>query len=132
MITKNPDYRTAIPVFEKFPEIQAVYLFGSQATGKLHAQSDVDFGFVADRNIKEELGIELVKAGFSNFSLVFIPEATLLLQFEIVRMNKIIYEKDGFPRGDFFSRIVRMYRDFRPYKEIQIKYLKERILNDRS
>lgn len=98
----NPHYEKAIPVFANFPEIQAVYLFGSQATGRTHEESDVDFGFMADKNVKEELSTELVKSGFYNFSLVYIPDATLLMQFEIVRMNRIIYERQDFDRGSFF------------------------------
>ena len=129
MQVPNPPYENAIPVFEKFLEIQAVYLFGSQATGKTHAESDTDFGFIADRNLREELSTELVKIGFTNFSLVYIPEATLLLQFEIVRMNKLIYARHDFDRGSFFSRIVRMYQDFQPYRDVQREEYKKRVLN---
>jgi|JI102314A1RNA_FD_contig_31_7396750_length_665_multi_2_in_0_out_0_1 predicted nucleotidyltransferase len=129
MQVPNPPYENAIPVFEKFLEIQAVYLFGSQATGKTHAESDTDFGFIADRNLREELSTELVKIGFTNFSLVYIPEATLLLQFEIVRMNKLIYARPDFDRGSFFSRIVRMYQDFQPYRDVQREEYKKRVLN---
>lgn len=129
MQVPNPPYENAIPVFEKFLEIQAVYLFGSQATGKTHAESDTDFGFTADKNVREELSTELVKIGFTNFSLVYIPEATLLLQFEIVRMNKLIYARPDFDRGSFFSRIVRMYQDFQPYRDVQREEYKKRVLN---
>lgn len=127
--TPNPPYQNAIPVFKEFLEIQAVYLFGSQATGQTHSESDTDFGFVADRNCKSELSLELVKIGFINFSLVYMPEATLLLQFEIVRINKLIYERADFDRGSFFSRIVRMYQDFQPYRDVQREEYKKRILN---
>lgn len=129
ILIPNPHFQNAIPVFKKFSEIQAVYLFGSQATGKTHSESDTDFGFVADRNCKEELSLELVKIGFINFSLAYIPEATLLMQFEIVRMNKLIYERSDFDRGSFFSRIVRMYQDFQPYRDVQREEYKKRILN---
>ncbi len=129
MQVPNPPYENAIPVFEKFLEIKAVYLFGSQATGETHAESDTDFGFTADKNVREELSTELVKIGFTNFSLVYIPEATLLLQFEIVRMNKLIYARPDFDRGSFFSRIVRMYQDFQPYRDVQREEYKKRVLN---
>ncbi len=129
ILIPNPHFQNAIPVFKKFSEIQAVYLFGSQATGKNHSESDTDFGFVADKNCKDELSLELVKIGFVNFSLVFMPEANLLMQFEIVRMNKLIYERSDFDRGSFFSRIVRMYQDFQPYRDVQREEYKKRILN---
>jgi predicted nucleotidyltransferase len=125
----NPPFEVAIPVFQEFSELQAVYLFGSHATGKTHPESDIDFGFMADTDISDELGFQLVKAGFSNFDLIYIPKATLLLQFEIVRKNKIIYARSDYDRGYYFSKIVRMYKDFQPYRDFQRKCLKERILN---
>lgn len=125
----NPPYETAIPVFQKFPEVQAVYLFGSVATGTTHAESDVDFGFMADKNIKDELSLELVKAGFGNFSLVYIPEATPVLQFEIVSLNQPIYEREDFDRGSFFSKIIRYYMDIEYYYSIQRAFYKERFLS---
>ncbi len=131
MIYKNPDYKTAIPIFQKFPDLQAVYLFGSQATGKTHRESDVDFGFIADENIKDKLSLELVSAGFGNFSLVYLPEATPLLQFEIVRMNQLLYERTDFDRGSYFSRIVRTYRDYSHLYQIQRIFLRERILSEK-
>ncbi|HMV43398.1 MAG TPA: nucleotidyltransferase domain-containing protein [Leptospiraceae bacterium] len=125
----NPSYETAIPIFQKFNDLQAVYLFGSVATGQTNAESDVDFGFVADKNIKDELSLELIKAGFGNFSLVYIPEATPVLQFEIVDKNFILYQKPDFDTSSFRSKIIKVYLDMEYYKGIQRQYLKERILN---
>jgi predicted nucleotidyltransferase len=125
----NPHYENAIPVFQKFPELQAVYLFGSVATQTTHAESDVDFGFMAEANIKEELSTELIRSGFGNFSLVFIPEATPVLQFEIIDKNYIIYQRLDFDLASFRSKIIKIYIDMEYYKEIQRKYLKERILS---
>jgi hypothetical protein len=125
----NPPYQKSIPVFLKFPEIQAVYLFGSVATGRENPESDVDFGFMAVRNIKDELSTELIKIGFGNFSLVYIPEATPVLQFEIVKLNRLIYARNDFDRGSFFSKIVRYYMDIDYYYAIQRDFYKERFLS---
>jgi predicted nucleotidyltransferase len=70
---QNPHYSVAIPVFSQFTEIQAVYLFGSQASGNVHVESDIDFGFMADTNCKDRLETKLIEVGFYNFSLVYIP-----------------------------------------------------------
>ncbi|MCP5498573.1 MAG: nucleotidyltransferase domain-containing protein [Leptospiraceae bacterium] len=125
----NPHYTKAIPIFESFPQIQVVYLFGSHASGKTHAESDLDFGFMAESNIKDDLSLKLIKAGFGEFSLVYMPEATLLLQFEIVKWNNIVYQKRDYDPNSFYSKTLRMYFDMEYYKEIQRKYLKERILH---
>lgn len=130
MLLVNPPYQKAIPIFAQFPDIQVVFLFGSMANGNIHKESDIDFGFLAERNTKEELSTELIKAGFCNFSLVYIPEANLSMQFEIIRWNKILYEKVGFDTSSFISRIVRMYKDIEYYYIVQAKIYKESFLNE--
>ena len=37
-----PDLKLLPEVFKKYPDIQAVYLFGSVAGGKANSQSDID------------------------------------------------------------------------------------------
>jgi len=37
-------------VFKRYPAIQAVYLFGSSASGRTHAESDLDQAVLADGN----------------------------------------------------------------------------------
>ena len=125
----NPEYQAALPVFSGFSALQAVYLFGSVANGKQHKESDIDFGFFAENNIYEELATALVQQGFSNFDLVYVPEANLTLQFEIIHKNHLIYNREDFDRGYWFSKILRMYFDFQPYREFQRQCLKERILD---
>ena len=41
-----PDLRTLAKVFQKYPDIQAVYLFGSFADGNVHRESDLDLAIV--------------------------------------------------------------------------------------
>ncbi len=59
----NPDPEVAIPIFAKFQEIQAVYLFGSHAGGRLHEESDVDFGYLAERNLYDEY-MEILESAY--------------------------------------------------------------------
>ena len=57
--TKNPDLGLLPGIFANYPTVQAVYLFGSQASGKLNAQSDLDLAIVpVDRGVREK------KAGY--------------------------------------------------------------------
>ncbi len=43
---KDLDWVALRKVFQGYPEVQAVYLFGSHATGRLHLDSDVDLAWV--------------------------------------------------------------------------------------
>lgn len=76
-----------------------------------------------------EILAELVRNGFDNVDLVLVEGNDLVLDYEAVRLNRIIYAREDFSTGAAYSLIVRRYLDFLPYLEIQRKALKERILN---
>jgi predicted nucleotidyltransferase len=45
---RHPPLSILKTIFEKYPEVQAVYLFGSIATGRANAGSDLDLAVLAD------------------------------------------------------------------------------------
>ena len=133
---KNPDLKTLANVFERYPDIDAVYLFGSSVHGRVHPESDLDLAIIPGdrslRNKKLEILADLARLGFCNVDLVFLDGTDLVLQYEAVRQNALIYQKPGFDRGETYSRIVRQYLDFYPYLCVQRKAYKKRILNGKS
>ena len=130
---KNSDLKTLVSVFERYPEIDAVYLFGSSVHGRVHPESDLDLAIIpGDRNLRNkklEILADLARLGFCNVDLVFLDGTDIVLQYEAVRQNTLVYQKAGFDRGETYSRIVRQYLDFYPYLCVQRKAYKKRILN---
>lgn len=130
---KEPDTKILSTIFRQYPEIAAVYLFGSMATGKVHQESDLDLAIVEkDKAIwgkKLDILADLIREGFDNVDLVFLGKADIVLQYEAVRMNRVIYQCRDFDRGEFYSRIVRKYLDFYPYLKVQREAYKERMLS---
>lgn len=120
-------------VFGQFPEIRAVYVFGSAATGKRRPDSDLDLAvFAGDESFqtrKLDVLTELTREGFDAIDLVFLNTADTITQYEAVRLNKLIYTTAGFDRGSYYSKIVREYLDLLPYLEVQRKAYKERLLS---
>ena len=120
-------------VLARYPEIQAVYLFGSVATGTQHSDSDLDMALVPRsktlRRQKLDILADLAQVGFDNVDLVILDTKDLVLQYEVVRHNQIIYHTPDFESGAFYSNIVRKYLDFLPYLEVQRQAYKRRILN---
>ncbi len=120
-------------VFSGYTEIEAVYLFGSAALEESVKYHDIDLGIVySDAAIvgkKIELYTRLIKQGFDDVDIVFFNTADLVLQFEIIHHNKLIYRKVGFNHGELFSITIRKCFDFQPYLEVQRRALKKRILN---
>jgi uncharacterized protein len=120
-------------VFDKYDEIEAVYLFGSAAKGAIHPESDLDIGIVAgDPSLcqrKLDILTDLAKIGFCSVDLVFLDTKDIVMRFEVVKHNRVIYQKSGFDRCEMFSRTLRMYFDFLPHLRIQREYFKRRVLS---
>ena len=131
-----PDFEHLKTVFAQFPQIQAVYLFGSLACGRGRPESDLDLAVVSghDRSSSEKLDIlaRLAKEGFCNVDLVFLPKDDIVLQYEAVRMNRVAYRRSDFDCAAFYSLVIRRYLDFLPYLKVQRQAYKERILHGQA
>ena len=128
-----PNLKILPEIFKKFKDIKAVYLFGSHATGKTHNESDIDLAIVpANSKLKDnklEILTELTKYGFCHVDLVFLDINDIVMKFEAVRYNKIIYKSNNFEHDEYFSKVLRQYFDFLPYLNVQREAYKERILS---
>ncbi|MEK7562204.1 MAG: nucleotidyltransferase domain-containing protein [Patescibacteria group bacterium] len=52
------------PIFERYPEVKLVYLFGSRATGKIGPLSDYDFAvYLDEKDAKKRLELRLKLIG---------------------------------------------------------------------
>ena len=120
-------------VFQEYPAIQAVYLFGSRATGKTHPGSDLDIAVVPGNNRirSQKLNIltDLARQGIDNIDLVVLDTEDIVLKYEAVKRNQLIYQTEKFNRGEMFSRVVRQYLDFKPYLKVQREAFKRRLNN---
>lgn len=130
----HPDLNLLPEIFRAYPAVQAVYLFGSVAAGKTHRESDLDLAVVprdsSVRQQKLEMLADLAARGFCNVDLVFLDTNDIVLKFEAVRQNRLVYEAEDFDRGSYFSLIIRQYFDFLPYLRVQREAYKRRILED--
>lgn len=119
-------------VFKSYPDIQAVYLFGSSASGRVHPESDLDLAVVPrhPRVVSRKLDIlaDLARVGFCDVDLVFLNTDDIVLNYEAVRQNQLVYQSEDFDRGGYYSQVVGKYLDFLPYLEVQRQAYRRRIL----
>lgn len=137
------DIRTELPalhvlpeIFRKYPVIDAVYLFGSTATGLRHRESDLDLVIIPAEEIthrfKLDLLTDLARHGFCNVDLVILDTNDIVIKYEAVRLNQLIYSSESFDPAGTYSRIVRQYLDFLPYLGMQRIAYKRRILSGQA
>ena len=128
-----PDLELLPQIFQNYPDILAVYLFGSAVTGRTHAESDLDLAIVprspALQQKKLDLLADLVRHGFDHVDLVIIDSNKIVMQFEAVQQNRLLYQAKDFEHSSYFSKVVRQYIDFEPFLRVQRLAQKRRILN---
>ena len=132
-VPEFPDLSLLADVFKKYPRVQAVYLFGSAAGGRMHPESDLDLALAGSPDLRaQKLDIlaDLARTGFTEVDLVILDKADIVLRFEAVRLNRLVYRAEGFDAGGFYSLILRQYFDFLPYLKTQREAYKQRILHD--
>jgi predicted nucleotidyltransferase len=133
-IPSHPELSKLTGIFCKYAEIQAVYLFGSTASGKTHTESDLDLAVLPrDKSLRDrklDILADLAREGFCNVDLVFLDTEDVIVKFESVRQNRMVYCAESFDAGDFFSLTLRQYFDFVPYLKIQREAYRKRVLHD--
>lgn len=130
------DAADLVAVFSRYPEIQAVYLFGSQAEGRVRTDSDVDLALITrDPSLRHrvvDVLADLATHGFCNIDLTFLDTDDVVLKHQAVRLNHVIYSTPDFDRGGTYSRIVREYLDFKPYLDVQRQAYKRGLLHAKT
>lgn len=102
-------------VFGRFPEVLAAYLFGSMAEGRAGPHSDLDLAVVptspAARGRRLDILAALVAAGLDDVDLAILDGADVVLRFEAVRPNRLVYAREGFDqRRLLLARRARILR----------------------
>ncbi len=129
----NPDLSLLPEIFSAFPQVQAVYLFGSVVKQNLNRESDLDLAVLSaegdNSQIRLDILRELTRKGYCNVDLTFLDTTDIVLKYEAVSPNRLIYHRENFDRGRYYSKIIRQYLDFLPYLNVQREAYKRRILN---
>lgn len=110
-----------VALFEAYPEVKLVYLFGSRASGKASPLSDYDFALYLvseERRKMHEVRLELYekitrllaedRVDIVLLNLLESPE----LKYSIITEGKLIFEREPF-RLLVEPRILNEYFDFR-------------------
>jgi len=107
---------------DAFPDIQVVYLFGSQARGTADSASDVDVAvFVTAEGLADPL-LDLRIASYlqarcrREVDVVIINRANPVLQHEVLRTGRRIRERDPAFRASHELMVFKRYLDHRHYQ----------------
>ncbi|MBI4885780.1 MAG: nucleotidyltransferase domain-containing protein [Acidobacteria bacterium] len=114
-------------------EVAAAYVFGSVATGRTRADSDVDVAVLLARplppnrslryqlKLMADLGSALHR---SDVDLVLLNDASPLLAHRVLSKGRLVFERSRSARVRFQVRTASRYADVIPMYETHIRYLK--------
>ncbi len=112
------------------------YLFGSQAAGLTHAESDVDVAVLLNESLTadERFAARLTLIGelsrifrTDNVDVVILNDAPPLLAYEVLRGGVLLYSADERVRVEFQVHTLRSYEDTEPLRCILAEALADRI-----
>ena len=98
----------------KLKGVKAVYLFGSQATGKTHQKSDIDLCIIGEKFEDDELEGRLLEFITDNLDVVYFWRLPLIFQFRVFNDGRALIIKDKNFILKIKSLILRKYIDFLP------------------
>lgn len=124
---------------KEFPEVVAVYLFGSQIEGNSHSDSDIDLALLADSKVKlsvirtveyqAKVGRWIKTDRLDVVNLEVVPSQ---IQFAALSRGRLIFCKDSHAVAEFTERLAQSYPDLNRYHETSCNlyryFLKHRYL----
>jgi predicted nucleotidyltransferase len=106
------------PLFKE-GALQLVLLFGSQSSGTVHSESDIDLGFLFDESVDLlELTNKIIQLLHTErLDVVDLRRANPLLCFSAARQGKLLYERCPGLFNTFFSLSFRRYVDTKKLRD---------------
>jgi predicted nucleotidyltransferase len=99
-------------------DLEFVVLFGSYARGDNSPISDIDIGVKTSRNSEGNNSLQLKLAGLGDtmskpsFDIVLLDNASLTLQYRVVRDGEILYQRDSDAWPAFVEYVISRYPDW--------------------
>jgi predicted nucleotidyltransferase len=116
-ITALTEYLTAQP------DVIVAYLFGSRATGRARAASDVDVAALLNEEDsfarferRLQLMVEVSDVCGREADVIVLNDAPPLLQHQVLRHGRLLYERDRRARIEFEIRAGKVYADLEPMR----------------
>lgn len=103
--------------FAGYPQVAAVYLFGSYGTEFQLPSSDIDLGLIFTRSvdIKEELELDAELSCFlhtDKVDLVNLNRSPLNLQHRALSEGELLVEQDYVANSNFLEMVAKQYSDY--------------------
>ena len=113
---QNEQRNALLSVLAKSSSVLAVWLIGSHETELQHADSDIDFAvlFERDATLKQRLLLEIEFCEIlhtDNVDVVNLNEAPILFASRVLDEGRLLFERNRERTSDFFEHVLTYYYD---------------------
>ena len=95
-------------------KVMAIYLFGSQVTGRAREDSDIDIAVILKNPTEKDEGF-VAHFWNGNFDVHCFHKLPLLIQFRVIHEGKLLFLRDREFLRYVWTRTVKKYLDFKPF-----------------
>jgi len=103
-------------LLEAIPELQAVYIFGSMASGDIHVNSDLDLAILSTAAIDDvllwDLSQQLAVQLGHDIDLVNLHKASTVMRMQIISTGQLLYCADDSAISTFADYVYSAYTRF--------------------
>jgi predicted nucleotidyltransferase len=106
------------------PDLVAAYLFGSLVKGRAHPRSDVDIAILLipmDSEAAFDRRLRLMEClrpyADREVDVIVLNTAPPLLQHQVIKHGRLLYERDRLARAEFEVRAGKVYADLKPMRD---------------
>lgn len=105
---------TVVSRLKKIPDIKAVYLFGSYATGKEKPISDIDLCVITEKNIHQSKKLDILSCAGRDVEISLFHDLPISLKAKVFREGKLLFCRDKRLLIDIKLAAMKEYLDFKP------------------
>ncbi len=106
---------------KSYKEVQAIYLFGSQATGKARPYSDVDICIMLAPGVTLKKQAEILSYSSEKIQLSLFDMLPLYIQYRVFKEGKVLFLRDELTIHRVTVRTVLHYLDFKTVLERHVE-----------
>ena len=97
------------------PDVQAVYLYGSQASGHTRSESDMDVAVLLPRtlapDVRWSLAARLADGLRTDVDLLDLRAASAVMRYQVITTGRLLYERNAAERQRFELAAFNAYFD---------------------
>jgi len=112
--TKLEELPKIVERIAKLNGVKAVYLFGSQISGKTHIHSDIDICVIGEKEEDEKLEDELLEFMTDNLEVIYFWRLPIWVKFRVLREGKPLIIKDKNFVDECKIKTMNEYFDYQP------------------